>query len=240
MGEFLDRLKGAKDATHAQPLKLRDGEKSAQVNGGSLSSFTENLSGQSKSDVKNSTLLAQLAADYVYDKFSQPMDWYKKYANILGTIGWNIPAFGFDKYTAGGTTVQMDEAVLGILAAIATGNELAIVKATMDGLKGLSDDSKQMLIWDSKSNSGNNGNFQIFPVDQLPNNDVVMLIDAMQFNADSSHYRFLWWSWESNSITIMRSAQKFVLNEDVYGKVRQAVIDKLGDRAEQMVADIPI
>jgi hypothetical protein len=168
------------------------------------------------------------------------MDWYKNYVNVLGQIGWNQPAFAFDTYKSGGSTVKMDEAVLGILAAIATGDELAMVAATMEGLKSLSDDSKQMMIWNANSNNANNGNFQIFPVDKLPNDDVVMVLDGMQFNATTSHGRFLWWTWSSTSIEIKRAANKFVLNEDVYSQVRQAIIDKLGDRAVQLVADIPI
>ncbi|WKL24390.1 hypothetical protein Q1M63_02040 (plasmid) [Sinorhizobium meliloti] len=61
------------------------------------------------------------------------MDWYRNYINVLGQIGWNQPAFAFDTYTSGGSTVKLDEAVLGILAAIATGDEVAMVAATMEG-----------------------------------------------------------------------------------------------------------
>lgn len=239
LGSLLDKLKCAPDASH-KGLLFKDNQSSAQVNAGSLASFTQNLSGDNKADVQNSTLFAQLASDYAFDRYAQPMDWYKEYTKVLGIVGWNQPAFAFDTYTSGGTTVKLDEAVLGILAAIATGDELAMVKATMEGLRVLGDDTKQMLIWDAKSNNGSNGNFQIFPVDALPNGDVVMVLDGMQFNASSSHGRFLWWTWESNSIKIQRAATKFVLNEVVYAKVRQAIIDKLGDRAVQLVAEIPI
>ena len=239
LGLFLEKLKDV-SSPFAKAVSLADNEKSAQVNGGSLTSFTEKLSGQNKADVQNSTLLAQLASDKKFDRNTQPMNWYSNYTQVLGGIGWNQPAFAFDSYTSGGTTVKMDEAVLGILAAIATGNEIAMISETMEGLRGLSDDSKQMLIWDSNSNSGNNGNFQIFPVDRLDNDDVVMVLDGMQFNATSSHYRFLWWTWDSTSIQIQRAANKFVLNESVYSQVRQAIVDKLGARAEQLVADIEI
>ncbi len=239
LGELLDKLRGA--AGYSAPLRsLADNTQTAQVNAGSLTSFTQNLSGENKADVQNSTLFAQLASDRAFDRYRAPMDWYRNYINVLGQIGWNQPAFAFDTYTSGGSTVKLDEAVLGILAAIATGDEVAMVAATMEGLKGLSDDSKQMTIWDAKSSDGNNGNFQIFPVDALPNGDVVMVLDGMQFNASTSHGRFLWWTWEFTSIRIQRAANKFVLNESVYSQVRQAIIDKLGERAQQLVADIPI
>ncbi|AHD02164.1 hypothetical protein [Leisingera methylohalidivorans] len=242
LANVLLNIQAAQDGS--SPALIRssaaDGIASAQVNAGSLTSFTERLSGQSKSDVKNSTLFAQLASDYAYDRYSQPMDWYKNYVNILGQIGWNQPAFAFDTYTSGGSTVKLDEAVLNILSAIATGAEVAMVAATMQGLNELGDDSKQMTIWDANGSNGNNGNFQIMPVDKLPNDDVVMVLTGMQFNASTSHGRFLWWTWSSTSIKIQRGANRFVLNEDVYAQVRQAVIDKLGDRASQLVADIPI
>lgn len=239
LGLFLEKLKDV-SSPFTKNASLTDNQQTAQVNGGSLTSFTERLTGQHKEDVQNSTLLAQLASDKQFDRYSQPMDWYQFYVKTLGGIGWNQPGFAFDIYTSSSTTVKLDEAVLGILAAIATGNEVQMIAATMEGLKGLGDDSKQMLIWDSNSNSGNNGNFQIFPVDVAENDDVVMILDGMQFNATSSHYRFLWWNWDSTSIQIQRAANRFVLNEVIYSRVRQAIIDKLGDRAEQLVADIEI
>lgn len=227
-------------STKAILASAKDNTESAQVNAGSLTSFTQRLSGQSKSDVKNSTLFAQLASNKAFDRFAQPMEWYKNYIEVLGQIGWNNPAFAFDTYRSGSSTVKMDEAVLNILAAIATGDELAMVAATMEGLKSLGSESKQMKIWDANSSNGNNGNFQIMPVDKLDNGDVVMVLTGMEFKAQTSHGSFLWWSWSSTSIDIQRAANKFVLNEDVYSVVRKAIIEKLGDRAVQLVADIPI
>jgi hypothetical protein len=242
LAEMLQNVRAAKDAAEPKHIRMTgaDNTESAQVNAGSLTSFTQNVTGQSKSDVKNSTLFAQLAADKAFNRHGAPMDWYKKYVNVLGVIGWNQPSFAFDTYSVGGSTVKMDEAVLGILAAIATANEIAMVSATMEGLKKLSDSSKQMTIWNANASNGNNGNFQILPVDKLPNEDVVMVLDGMQFNATTSHGHFLWWSWSSSSIKIQRAASKFVLNDDVYEQVRHAIIDKLGIRANQLVADIPI
>ena len=242
LDELIRNIEAAPDGASKDAIRASDADNtpSAQVIGGSLSSFTERLTGLSKGDVKNSTLFAQLASDAAFDRYSRPMDWYRNYVDVLGRIGWNQPAFSFDTYTSGGTTVQLDEAVLGILAAIATGNELAMIRATMEGLKSLSDDSKQMTIWNSRASRGNSGNFQILPVDKLDNDDVVMVLTGMQFTARTSHSRFLWWSWSSSSIDIRRAANRFVLNEDVYSRVREAIIDRLGDAAERFVADVPL
>ncbi|MBF4621326.1 hypothetical protein [Clavibacter sp. VKM Ac-2542] len=217
-----------------------DGAESAAVVAGSLLSFTQNLRGQPKSDVMNSTLLAQLASDKLFDRSVVPMDWYKNYIYVLGRLGWNIPSFSFQDYNSDGTTVNMDQAVISILSAIASGGELGLVSATMGGLNGLADDSKQMGIWDSKASSGKAGAFQIAPVDQLENEDVVMLMTGMSFTAHESHRRFLWWSWSSNSIEVRGAANRFVLNEGVYSRVRVAVEEKLGDNAVLFVDGIEV
>lgn len=242
LAEMLDKVAAARAVTgeHEDASLLADDTKSGSVNAGSLSSFTERLSGQSKSDVQNSTLFAQLAASFEFDKFTAPMDWYLKYIDVLGQIGWINPAFAFKAYNAKANKFTMNEAVLDILAAIATGNELAIVAATMDGLKSLADDSKQIAVWDSNSNDGTNGTFQIFPVDKLPNGDVVMVLTGLQFTATKVTSRFLWFEWSKTSVTIQQAAGKFVLNEDVYKYVRQEIINRLGSLAKDLVLNIPL
>lgn len=217
-----------------------EGTETASVVGGSLASFTANLTGQDRSDTKNATLFAQLASDYAFNRQTQPMEWYDNYVDVLSQIGWNRPGFNFSTYTSSGTTVKMDEAVLTIIAGMATGNEIAMINATMESLKELSDDSKQMTVWDSKSSDGAKGNFQILPCTREDNGDVAMILTGMQFTAKHSEKRFLWFSWKSDSIDIEQAAARFVLNEDVYKTVRAAILEKLGERATKYVAEIPL
>ncbi|WP_377481998.1 MAG: hypothetical protein P2A85_29580 (plasmid) [Microcoleus anatoxicus] len=233
---IVSSMKNAKLMTKAN--EQVSGERSAQVNAGSLTSFVENLTGQDKSDVMNSTLLAQLSANKMHDRMQAPMDWYKYYINVLENIGWNLPGFAFDTYTSGGSTVNLDKAVLGILAAIATGGEIALVQATMNALQAQSADSAPMNIWNANTSGGNNGNFQIIPVANV-NDNVVMMMVGMQFKARTSSGGFLWWTWKSTDIDIKRAANKFELNKDVYKQVRQQIIDKLGDKAKTFVANLP-
>jgi hypothetical protein len=217
-----------------------EGDETASVVGGSLASFTANLTGQNRSDTKNATLFAQLAADAAFNRQSQPMEWYDQYVEVMSQIGWNRPGFSFSNYTSGGTTVKLDEAVLTILGSLATANEIAMVSATMEALKDLSDDSKQMTVWDSKSSDGKKGNFQILPCVREDNGDVAMILTGMKFTAHHSESRFLWFSWSSDSIEIEQAAARFVLNEDVYKTVREAILERLGERATKYVAEIPL
>ena len=71
------------------------------VSGGSVTSFTSKLSIVQRSDVLNSTLLAQLAAGKDYNRTTQITEWYKKYIYVLGKIGWVVQDFEFEKIRGG-------------------------------------------------------------------------------------------------------------------------------------------
>jgi hypothetical protein len=219
--------------------------KSAAVNAGSLVSFVEGLDGQDKMDIMNSTLLAQLAANRAYDRYKHPLDWFKFYSNVLQNV-WNrqhnmgtLPAFV--RYTSGGATANIDQAVLKILGEVCTGNEIAVVKATLNALKSQAAGSSQITIWDANASSGTAGNFQIVRCRKVDENALIMLMGAMQFTARTSRGGFLWWTWSSSEIEIKAAAQILALDVTIYGKFfRNRVRDKLGDRAQTFIADLPI
>jgi len=219
--------------------------KSAAVNAGSLTSFVEGLDGQDKADVMNSTLLAQLAANNAYDRYKQPLNWFKFYSNVVQNV-WNrdhiirmLPEFV--SYTSGGATVNIDQAVLKNLGALCAGNEIAVVKATMDSLKKQAAGSPQITIWDANASHGTAGNFQILRCVKASENALFMLMGATQFTARTSRGGFLWWTWSSSEIEIKTAAQILVLDVNIYGKFfRDPVRNKLGDRAQTFIADLPI
>jgi hypothetical protein len=228
-------------AEENQPVQRKSAERiaTAQVNAGSLTSFVGDIDVQQKSDVMNSTLLAQLGANKQYDRFTDPMRWYKFYIQVLQKVGWNIPGFAFEPYTSGKSTINLDSEVLKILARIATHSEIELIAATINCLKGQSAGSKALNIWDANTSSGNSGSFQIFPVASV-NDTVVMVLNAMQFKATTSHGGFLWWTWSSTQIQVQTAAGKFELNNDIYRQNRQQVLDKIGDKSTTFISDLDI
>ncbi|EMJ5851789.1 hypothetical protein R5P12_003512 [Klebsiella aerogenes] len=221
-------------------IEQQDYKETAQVNAGSLISFTDKLSGVQKSDVQNSTLLAQLHADHVADRYKDPVSWYKKYVTVLEKVGWNLSSFAFDEYTSSDLTISLDKVVLEIVSAIASMNEIAILKATLGALSSLGDDSKPMKIWDSNSRNERNGNFQIMPVDIGNDGSIVMILSCLYFYSQDSRSRFLWFTWGSNDISINANAHRVVLNESVYSQVRDNVVEKLGLNAKDFVSTLEI
>ncbi len=221
------------------PTPPPDDSKGGYVVDGSLVSFVAGLDSQNKSDVLNSTLLAQLAANKKYDREAQTEQWYAFYQSVLEPLGWVIQAFQFEKYNASGDSFAMNKAVLEILKAIASDDEAAVSQATIDALGTLDKNSHGLLLLNSASSSVSAGNFQIAPC-SLSNGSVVMKNASFYFNTTETTTGFLWFTYSTSSMTLYKSTNTMTLDNDIYSKVRQSVIDKLGDKAVQFVADLDI
>jgi len=243
--KFLDQLElPEENTTLAKAFKpgaaaFQDDTAGAAVDAGSLVSFVSGVSSMHKSDVLNSTLLAQLAASKKFDRYQAPINWYNFYVNVLSQIGWVVPAFAFRNFTPSNPNFAISEAVLDILGPIATGSEVKILQAALDSLRDNSNNQGALTFFDSQCYPEDLGTFQIFPVSE-DRGQLVMALSAMQFHGEKHVTRFLWWSWSSLKVSLQQSAQKAVLNEDLYRQVRQQVIDKLGIRASQFIADLDI
>ena len=222
----------------SREMDTPDYTKQGVVCGGSTISFTDRLRGQQKRDVLNSTLFAQLASDYQYSR--EEPKWYNYYVDILGTLGYTMQGFDFTRYNSSGQTFTMDPAVLEILAAIATEDEMAIVKETLDAFKALQNDKGQVVLFDHYSKHLTNGGYQVFPCTVDSNNDVVLRVGGFYFNSRQDGVKILFFSYGSSSTSMYRASVSSVLNLDVYDQVREAVIDKLGDNARKAVLDIPL
>lgn len=220
-------------------IEHKDNEEEASTVGGSLVSFVSGISNQHKSDVLNSTLLAQLAANAKFNKEEEPKEWYSVYNEVLNNIGWNFPAFNFKKEDITSSTFTLDRKVLDILKAIADPREVSSVDRMMNSLNEDPENDKAVELFDTVGMVGRQGVFQIFPCADDDTN-VVMLSTCLQFTASEHVTRFLWFKWKSKTVELWQSAQKCVLVEDVYSQVRKQVIEKLGDRAVKYVINIEL
>ncbi len=217
-----------------------DNKKEGYVVGGAISAFTENVKGLSKQDILDATLFAQLAADKSYDREKDTQNWYSYYKYILGNIGFVIQSFSFQEYQAKGGTLSMDQAVIQILSAIATGGETLVISATLNALRGMSDTDNRIVLFSQQSSSSSSGNFQVYPCDQAPDGEVSMALGAFYFKASHHEVKFLFFGWGSSSAHIYQGGQKTVLNSNVYARVRSDVSAKLGDNAVNLVASIDL
>jgi hypothetical protein len=226
------------------PAPTTAGQASGNVVAGGLTSFVAGVSADHGSASLRTCLLAQLAADKALNRFdkSQLMSWYKKYQEVLGMCGWTLQDFNFKNFQASGSTLTINNAIINIVAAFATGAEVAVVKATLDALKNLSSDSPWYKLWDRSSHSDDGGNFQVAAASDTTGkkNSLVMKISAYAFFTTETTTRFLWTGYHSSDVQLQYAAQIATLDEDVYGQVSDTILTKLGNHASTGIANLSL
>lgn len=208
------------------------------VDAGSLVSFVNKIGKQQRFDVLNSTLLAQLAADFKYDRKKQTEQWFNFYVDVLSHVGWDLQNFQFQKYKTSGQTLQISTAIIDIIKGILSKDELDAVKRIFDSLK----DSDNEPWWKvfSKESSGPSlaGNFQVLPCKVDSSGQVVMAMGSFYFTATSTEERWFWFQYSTTSISMFKGIQVSTLDMNVYDQVREEIIKKLGDKAKKYIGDL--
>lgn len=217
-----------------------DGSPKGAVVDGSLVACDSTVSAQHNRDVLNSTLLAQLAANKAFSRDADCENWYKKYREVLESIGWVINNFSFTEFDSHGNSFQMSDVVINILKSIAGGAGRAeIAQAAIDALKALPEGDHGRVLWDHSSSNTKKGAFQISAASEV-NGNVQMSLGCFHFEASQSSTSILWFNYSSNSCHLYTDGESVTLNEQIYATVRQKVIDRLGDRISQYIDDLDI
>jgi hypothetical protein len=240
--EFIKQLDLSDTRSISHPdkaLKAATDQEAGFVVAGSTLSFVAGVDPQYQSDILNSTLLAQLAANKKQDRETEARQWYNFYKYVLENIGWVVQQFEFTKFNAGGGSFTCDQAVIDILEAIAAGPASAVVSATLQSMKNLSGKDDRLVLFERESHNLHKGNFQISAAKQ-DGGVVSMLTAGFEFKSAQDITRLLWFSWETSSSELYHGAQTMTLNLDVYRKIRDDVVGKLGDKATKFIHDIEI
>lgn len=206
---------------------------------GSLVTFTGDVTKQNQADVKNSCLLAQLAANKKYDREKQTEQWYRFYAELLENVGWVIRELQFSKITSTEGDFEASAIMLKILEGVCTGDEKTAIIATMQALSVLAKNDYRIRIFESCSHSAQMGNFQLSSC-IMEDGAVTMHLGACYFSTTQHITRLLFTKFSFSDVDAYQGSQTVELDMDVYDRVRQLIIDKLGDNAEKYIGDLEI
>lgn len=225
-------------ANDANNIGLQDGTPSKIMDSGSLVSFVSGITAANQVAVLNSTLLAQLGADKAFDRWSDPINWYLKYCDILTHEGWDLSQDMFTNYTASGDTFTMDQAILEIITAIVSQNELAAIKATLDAAKALSTNGK-ITVFDRDSTQGKAGSFQIGLVKDT-GGAIAMGLGSLHYTTDTSVTTVLWFKFSKTKTNLEKRTQNCTLNTDAYSKVKDIVEQKLASTNKDFLTNLDV
>lgn len=220
-------------------IEIADGIDQSFMSAKSLVSFVAGVTAQRRSDVLNSLLLAQLAANKQFPDPEQVVDWYKAFVKVLPNLGWVIEGSEFSTFESSGTEAEVENIVIDILTSAFGSPFKAIIISTLGGIKKLSDANGKIKAFEKNTHSQSKGAFQI-GVAKEENDTVALQLGSFIVSSNEKINRILFVKVEKNKTTLQYCSSKGTLNEDVYSKIRQAVSDKLGVRFAENVTDIDI
>jgi hypothetical protein len=164
--------------------------------------------------------------------------WYQKYVEVLQNLGWAAEQFVFMQFEHGDGPLRMDQAALGIEAAIATQQQLRSLEQSVAALAKLAQDEIPMALFDFHASNGASGNFQLGAVERTPNGALALAVGGFHFHRGDERKRFLFRRFGAGQVNLWTSAQRMVRNADLYARRRSDVIAKLHADAAQYVADL--
>lgn len=225
--------------TPAPPPSLPSNLKAA-VNAGSILSFVDGVDERERSDVLFSTQFAQRAADAAHDRFAETRSWYRKLNEILEIVGWTNEQYAFQAHEQKEGNLRMDQEALGVITAIASGNQLATLTASIKALEKLAAKDKAITLFDHYAATDLSGNFQIGAVQKGDKGAISMAAGAFYFRSTGSRQKFLFFQWGAREVNFWTAAQKMTFNTAIYEKVRKTIEQRLGDEAMKVVSAIDI
>lgn len=211
------------------------------VDGNIIASFVDGVTGQQKNDVLNCCLLAQLAANFKFSREENPVEWTRFYANVLENVGWVVPQFQFRSLRSNQTRFTMDAAILRFLTDLLTQNEKDTVQAAIEAVKALQDGDRRLRIFERNSVEEKAGNFQVDSVGVSATGVLSMKLGAFGFKTSERVTKVLWFSFSGGNSTMMQVTKTtLVLNEQVHERLRDAILNKLGNRGLEYIGGLPL
>lgn len=204
----------------------------------SLQSFAAGLTKERQDDVLNSLLLAQRAATKAFPNDDQIMDWYKKYFEVLDRLGWVFENKEFLKFNSSNNLFEIENALLEILGAALTGNQLAILLKTIESLKSLGSGDKRFVAFEQNTHSLQKGSFQL-GVATEENNTLSISACAFILNTRKKILKILFFSSDKDSTDLKYFQSKATLNDSIFADARETIKQRLGD-VSSFVADLEI
>ncbi len=212
----------------------------AKVNVGSLMSFVDGVDEQEKSDVLYSVQFAQRGASGEYDRFTQTRSWYQKYVEILENLGWSSEQLAFTNYDQADGEFRMDQAALAIITAIATQNQLAVLRESISALAKLAEDDGTIRLFEFHSSMEGSGNFQLGAVQKSANGALAMALGAFYFRSVDERKRFLFFKFGGQEVHFWTAAQRMTLNTAFYARRRDEIAARLDADASKFISGIKL
>jgi len=199
----------------------------AYVDHSSLVAFDREINDKYRNDVLNSQLLAQLAADKHAKR--ETIEWYRKYQEVLTSIGWIIKKSTSGKDEIVGNKMTVQKVILGILTTIIPGvNAVQLIGATLGALEGLAAKDGRIKLFEKSSHTEYAANFQV-STSYEAGNGLETALCIICLTSEAKITSLIGVDLSSIQAKLKYRTQIMELNENAYDAIREQINFKLKD-----------
>jgi len=207
------------------------------VVGSSLIVAAERVPVQTREDLVNCTLFAQLAASGEVGDPTKVGRWYDAYFRALTALGWAQSATQFEDYSFDSKTAEAHKAVVQVVAALVGPKSaaIAVVKTAFEALQSMSENTPWITLFDRQSTTARSARFQVATA-QLDEAGLLQIaLCAFSLKATSTLTHVLFFKCASSSISLQYAAGKATIYEAALKELRESVAARLASYRSEYV-----
>lgn len=207
------------------------------VTHGNLFSFDARVMVEAVDDLLNSNLLAQLASEKKFSRFTAVDDWYKTYVDTLGNLAWQNTLFDFDYYNPDSKTFTLEGLMREGFSKILSASQMLVLSNSMRAFRNLPAGTDTAMVYSRSTHDKNTVNACVtFVENSLRISTIGATFSTTQAIKREFEDDYLV-SKLSGDIRLVQNIA--ILNESVYADMREMVIKRLGSKRDANIFLVP-
>jgi hypothetical protein len=219
----------ARELSDTPPLELKATEAQSLVVGSGLIAAAAGVPVQTREDLINCTLFAQLAASGEVASPARIAQWYEAYFRALTALGWSRSDMQFETYKFESKDAEAHKAVLEVLSTLMgpQATALLVVKAAIGALQSMKENDPWITLFDRKSKVGKSARFQVATAQVDSGGLLAIALCAFNLKAKSTVTQVLFFKHASSSTSLQYVSGKATISEAVLTGSRAAIEERL-------------
>ncbi|MBS4052060.1 MAG: hypothetical protein KGZ69_12755 [Methylomonas sp.] len=213
----------------------------ALVVGSDVVSFVAGITPETRKDIVNCTLLAQLAASKRVPNREDIRGWHKAYFETLTHLGWVIQEQGFAEHREAGADFEAHKAILSIATVLLgpAATAFAVVQSTLDAMKSMTK-GQWITVFKRESQTAKAARFQVTLAEPTPEGGSMIALMAFELKATATLDQVLFLKFKSSDVTLQYASSRVTINADVLQAARSAIALRVAAFTQDYVASLPI
>jgi hypothetical protein len=220
-----------RDLTDTPPVAVKATEAQSLVVGSALIVAAEKVPVQTREDLVNCTLFAQLAATASVGNPRRIREWYDAYFKTLTALGWAQSDTQFEEYKFDTVRGEAHKAIIKVLTALLgpQAAALAMVKTTLEALQTMDENSPWIALFDHQSKTGKSARFQVATAQLDASGLLQIALVGFELEAKSTLNQVLFFKFSKSSTRLNFAAGKATIYEAALADQRDAIARRLND-----------